>query len=75
MVYASNCYRSGRDWERWGGSRAVKQLRRFTYFEPTTLKEAVEILMATDGDTRTLAGGTDLVVGGNESDGADAPAD
>lgn len=40
----------------------MKRLRRFAYFEPTTLKEAVEILMAADGDTHALAGGTDLVV-------------
>lgn len=40
----------------------MKRLRRFAYFEPTTLREAVEILMTADGDTRALAGGTDLVV-------------
>jgi len=40
----------------------VKRLRRFDYFEPTSLDEATRILAAAPSDARVLAGGTDLVV-------------
>jgi carbon-monoxide dehydrogenase medium subunit len=40
----------------------LKRLREFEYFEPISLDEAVQILVAAGDGSRVLAGGTDLVV-------------
>ena len=40
----------------------MKRLRRFDYYEPTSLGDAIEILSAAGEGARLLAGGTDLVV-------------
>ena len=40
----------------------MKRLRQFSYFEPTTIKEAVEILAEKGNGAYPLAGGTDLLV-------------
>ena len=40
----------------------MKRLREFTYHEPGTLVEAVDLLSAAGDRARVLAGGTDLVV-------------
>jgi len=40
----------------------MKRLREFDYFEPTSLDEAIRILVAAPSDARVIAGGTDLVV-------------
>ena len=40
----------------------MKRLKRFSYFEPTSLKEAAEILAEKNGAAYPLAGGTDLLV-------------
>ena len=40
----------------------MNRLKRFSYFEPTSLKEASEILAEKNGAASPLAGGTDLFV-------------
>ena len=40
----------------------MKRLKQISYFEPTTLKEAMEILAEKGSDAYPLAGGTDLLV-------------
>ena len=40
----------------------MKRLKRFSYFEPSSLKEAAEILAEKNGGAYPLAGGTDLFV-------------
>jgi len=40
----------------------VRRLKPFSYFEPTTLKEAIEILVSNSGKAHPFAGGTDLLV-------------
>jgi len=40
----------------------MQRLRQFTYFEPITLQEAIEILTEKGHGTCLLAGGTDLLV-------------
>jgi CO/xanthine dehydrogenase FAD-binding subunit len=40
----------------------VKRLRRFDFYEPTSVREAVALLTAEGGGARVLSGGTDLLV-------------
>lgn len=40
----------------------MKRLRSFAYYEPITLGEAIEALLAEGDQARVLAGGTDLIV-------------
>jgi CO/xanthine dehydrogenase FAD-binding subunit len=40
----------------------MKRLKPFSYFEPTTLQEAIEIAITNGSETYFLAGGTDLYV-------------
>jgi CO/xanthine dehydrogenase FAD-binding subunit len=40
----------------------LKRLKPFSYFEPSTLPEAIEILSGKSRDALPLAGGTDLLV-------------
>jgi len=40
----------------------MKRLRQFSYFEPITIKEAVEVLAEKGSGAYLLAGGTDLLV-------------
>ena len=40
----------------------MKRLKQFAYFEPTTVTEAIEILVDKGCDAYPLAGGTDLLV-------------
>jgi CO/xanthine dehydrogenase FAD-binding subunit len=40
----------------------MRRLKAFSYFEPTTIEEAVRMLRKQGGQARPLAGGTDLLV-------------
>jgi len=40
----------------------MRRLKVFSYFEPTTIEEAVRMLRKQGGQARPLAGGTDLLV-------------
>ena len=40
----------------------MKRLRPFALYQPTSVREAVELLVAEGGEARVLAGGTDLLV-------------
>lgn len=40
----------------------MKRLRAFDYHEPSTVAEAIDLLVAAPDDARVLAGGTDLIV-------------
>ena len=40
----------------------MKRLRPFALYQPTSVREAVELLAAQGGEARVLAGGTDLLV-------------
>lgn len=40
----------------------MKRIRAFDYHEPSTLIEAIDVLVAAPDDARVLAGGTDLIV-------------
>lgn len=41
----------------------LRKLRKFDYFKPSTLSEALTLLSSYDGQAKILAGGTDLLVG------------
>ena len=41
----------------------LRKLKKFDYFKPSTLSEALTLLNSYDGQAKILAGGTDLLVG------------
>lgn len=46
----------------------LRKLKKFDYFKPSTLSEALTLLNSYDGQAKILAGGTDLLVGMKEKE-------
>jgi len=46
----------------------LRKLKKFDYFKPSTLSEALTLLNSCDGQAKILAGGTDLLVGMKEKE-------